>query len=174
MTRVDSSTPKGLPFILIVMGVSGSGKTTIGQWLSAKLDCSFLDADDFHPPGNVRKMAVGDALTDEDRWPWLHILAAEIGAWIEADGSAILGCSALKQSYRDILVGGREDVRIVHLNGQKALIAHRLETRMDHYMPASLLDSQFEALEQPRDALSVDISPPPPVIAAAIREALGL
>ncbi|HIN16519.1 MAG TPA: gluconokinase, partial [Gammaproteobacteria bacterium] len=88
--RIDSSTPKGLPFILIVMGVSGSGKTTIGQWLSAKLGCSFLDADDFHPPGNVRKMAVGDALTDEDRWPWLEILAGKIREHIHNKQSMVM------------------------------------------------------------------------------------
>ena len=171
ITRKDGGFRR---MVIILMGVTGSGKTTVGEELAKGLGWSYYDADDFHPDSNVQKMANGTPLTDEDRWPWLHILAAEIGAWVEADGGAILGCSALKQRYRDILVGGREDVSIVHLHGQKALIAQRLETRVDHYMPASLLDSQFEALEEPRDALSVDISPAPPVIAIAIRKALGL
>ena len=160
--------------VIILMGVTGSGKTTVGEELCKDLGWAYYDADDFHPEANVQKMAQGTPLTDEDRWPWLETLAAEIGGWLAAEGGAILGCSALKQSYRDILVGGRDNVRIVHLNGQKSLIAHRLQSRVGHYMPASLLDSQFETLEEPRDALSVDISPEPPVIAAAIRSALGL
>lgn len=160
--------------VIILMGVTGSGKTTVGEELAKDLGWVYYDADDFHPEANVQKMAQGMPLNDEDRWPWLEILSVEIGKWVTAEGGVILGCSALKQSYRDVLVGGRDGVKIVHLKGAKELIAHRLETRVHQYMPASLLDSQFNTLEEPRDALSVDIAPAPPAIAAAIRAALGL
>ena len=160
--------------VIILMGVTGSGKTTVGEQLAADLGWTYRDADDFHPKANVQKMAQSTPLTDEDRWPWLEILALEIGQWLNADQGAILGCSALKQSYRDVLIGGRNRVQIVHLSGSKELIAQRLETRVHRYMPASLLDSQFETLEEPRDALRVDIAPTPMVIAASIRMALGL
>ena len=103
MTRIEASTSEDLPFILIVMGVSGSGKTTIGEWLSAKLGCAFLDADDFHPPANVRKMAVGEALTDEDRWPWLESLAGKIHEHIQNKQPMVMACSALKKAYRRVL-----------------------------------------------------------------------
>ena len=122
----------------------------------------------------MHKMASGMPLTDEDRWPWLETLSAAIDQWLCAEQGAILGCSALKQSYRDILVGGRPGVQIVHLKGPQALIAQRLRERQHRYMPASLLDSQFATLEEPLDALSVDIGPPPATIAATIRTALKL
>ena len=160
--------------VIVLMGVTGSGKTTVGEQLAHQLGWAYYDADDFHPEANVRKMASGTPLTDEDRWPWLEILSAAIGQWLRAEQGAILGCSALKQSYRDILVSGRPGVQIVHLKGPKALIAQRLETRQHRYMPASLLDSQFATLEEPCDALSVDIGPSPAAIAAAIRTALQL
>ena len=160
--------------VIILMGVTGSGKTTVGEQLADELGWTYYDADDFHPQANTKKMAQGTPLSDEDRWPWLERLAAEIGQWLDVEGGAILGCSALKQSYRDVLVGGREGVRVVHLNGAKELIAQRLEIRVHRYMPASLLDSQFETLEEPRDALSVDISPAPAAIAVSIRSALGI
>ena len=160
--------------VIIIMGVTGSGKSTVGEQLAQDLDWPYYDADDFHPEANVQKMASGTPLTDEDRWPWLEALAVEIGRWLASDKEAILGCSALKQSYRDVLVKGREGVQIVHLRGTKDLIAHRLATRVHRYMPASLLDSQFATLEEPRDALSIDIAPEPPAIAATIRSALGL
>ncbi len=160
--------------VIILMGVTGSGKTTVGEALAKDLGWTYYDADDFHPDRNVQKMAQGTPLDDDDRWPWLDILAAEIGVWGEAEGGVILGCSALKQSYRDVLVGGRTNVHIVHLSGQKDLIARRLETRQGHYMPASLLDSQFETLEEPCDALNIDIAPEPSEIASAIRRGLKL
>ena len=160
--------------VIILMGVTGSGKTTVGEQLAEELGWTYYDADDFHPEANVKKMAHGTPLNDEDRWPWLAGLAAKIGQWLGAEGGAILGCSALKQSYRDVLVGGRVGVRVVHLSGSKELIAQRLEMRVHRYMPASLLDSQFEALEEPRDALSVDIAPAPTDIATSIRAALGI
>lgn len=160
--------------VIVLMGVTGSGKTTVGEQLAQQLGWAYYDADDFHPEANVRKMASGAPLTDEDRWPWLETLSAAIGQWLCAEQGAILGCSALKQSYRDILVRGRSGVQIVHLKGSKTLIAQRLKTRQHRYMPASLLDSQFATLEEPRDALSVDIGPSPAAIAATIRTALQL
>ena len=160
--------------VIILMGVTGSGKSTVGEQLAQDLDWPYYDADDFHPEDNVKKMASGTPLTDEDRWPWLETLAVEIGHWLAADKGVILGCSALKQSYRDVLVKGREGVQIIHLRGTKELIAHRLAKRVHHYMPASLLDSQFATLEEPRDALSIDIASEPPAIAATICSALGL
>ena len=160
--------------VIVLMGVTGSGKTTVGEQLAQQLGWSYYDADDFHPEVNVRKMASGTPLTDKDRWPWLEILSVAIDQWLCAEQGAILGCSALKQSYRDILVRGRPGVQIVHLKGSKALIARRLKERQHRYMPASLLDSQFATLEEPRDALSVDIGPSPAAIAATIRTALQL
>lgn len=160
--------------VIVLMGVTGSGKTTVGKQLAQQLGWAYYDADDFHPQANVRKMARGTPLTDADRGPWLETLSAAIGQWLGDEQGAILGCSALKQCYRDILVGGRPGVQIVHLKGPKALIAQRLETRQHRYMPASLLDSQFATLEEPHDALSVDIGPPPAAIVAAIRRALQI
>jgi gluconokinase len=160
--------------VIILMGVTGSGKTTVGELLAGELGWSYFDADDYHPQANVEKMAKGIPLTDEDRWPWLHRLAEEIGNWLAKGQGAVLGCSALKEAYRQILVAGRPQVRIVHLKGSKELIAARLEKRMHRYMPASLLTSQFEALEEPREALTVEIASPPAQIAAEIRRRLGL
>lgn len=160
--------------VIVLMGVTGSGKTTVGELLAQQLGWAYYDADDFHPAANVRKMASGTPLVDADRWPWLETLATAIDQWLRTEQGAILGCSALKQSYRDLLVGGRPGVQIVHLKGPKALIAQRLKTRQHRYMPAALLDSQFATLEEPSDALSVDIGPPPAAIAATIRTALKL
>jgi len=160
------------PKVIVLMGVTGSGKSTIGGLLSQGLGWKYYDADDFHPPANVRKMADGIPLEDEDRWPWLEGLAVEIGNWLEGGQGAILACSALKESYRRLLIGGREQVRIVHLKGDKDLIANRLAERVDHYMPASLLDSQFQTLEEPQDALVVDIDATPEEIAADIQARL--
>ncbi len=160
--------------VIVLMGVTGSGKTTVGQQLAQQLGWAYHDADDFHPQANVHKMASGTPLTDADRWPWLKTLSKAIDQWLRAERGAILGCSALKQSYRDILVSGRPGVQIIHLKGPKALIAQRLKTRQHRYMPASLLDSQFATLEEPHDALSVDIGPSPTAIAATIRTALQL
>ena len=141
--------PNPLPAVLVVMGVSGSGKTTIAALLAGQLGWEFEDADDFHPPANVAKMHGGTPLTDEDRWPWLHTIAAWIDATRSTGRHGVLACSALKRSYRDILVGDRPDVRLVYLQGSKALIAARQAARLNHYMPASLVDSQFAVLEEP-------------------------
>ena len=155
--------------IVVVMGVSGCGKSTIGEGLAARLDLPFLDADEFHPPANVAKMASGTPLTDEDRRPWLALLNEKLRA--EKKG-AVLACSALKQAYRDALAGGIADCRFVHLRGSKALIAARLAERQHRYMPASLLDSQFATLESPRDAIEVDIAEAPERCLARILESL--
>lgn len=134
---------------LIVMGVSGSGKSTIGKALADRLGWTYKDADDYHPPANVAKMSAGHPLTDEDRRPWLRAIAAEIDRVAAADGHAVIGCSALKRSYRDILVHDRADARVVYLDGSRELIARRLAARRNHFMPSGLLDSQFATLEPP-------------------------
>jgi gluconokinase len=138
------------PCALVVMGVSGSGKSTIAERLAARLGWRFEDADRFHPPANVAKMSAGYPLTDEDRWPWLQAIADEIDRTCKASERAVVACSALKHAYRDILVHGRDDVRIVFLNGTQDLIAGRLAARKGHFMPPGLLASQFKTLEPPQ------------------------
>jgi len=138
------------PCALVVMGVSGSGKSTIAEQLAARLGWRYVDGDLFHPPANVAKMSAGHPLTDEDRWPWLRAIAAEIDRLAAAGERAVVACSALKRAYRDILVHGRNDVRIVFLDGTKDLIAKRLAARKGHFMPPGLLDSQFRTLEPPQ------------------------
>ena len=142
---------------VVVMGVSGSGKTTIGRLLAARLGCAFLDGDDFHPPGNVAKMAAGTPLTDADRLPWLKALNEKL----RQDQNAVLACSALKESYRKTLSTGLDDCRFVHLRGSIELIRSRLGERKHRYMPASLLESQFATLEAPDRAIDVDIAQTP-------------
>ena len=142
--------------IVVVMGVSGAGKTTVGMALAARSGWTFLDADDFHPPGNVAKMAAGTPLVDEDRWPWLDRLNAELREFESRGESAVLACSALKESYRERLRKGVAQARLVLLEGDFELIRARAETRQHRFMPAALLASQFETLEPPADALRVD------------------
>ena len=155
------------------MGVSGSGKTTVGRLLAADLGWDFLDADDFHSPANRDKMCSGLPLTDADRGPWLDTLAEAISERSRAGRGAVLACSALKQSYRDRLMveGG---VRLVYLKGDPRTIERRLESRQGHYFAAGLLASQFEALEEPTDALVVDLTEPPEAIVRRIESAWGL
>lgn len=159
--------------ILVVMGVSGSGKSTVGEALARDLAWPFLDADAFHPPENVAKMAAGTPLTDEDRWPWLDRIAAELRAVLARGGHAVLACSALRAVYRERLARAG-DVRFVHLRGDYDTIAARIAARRHRYMPASLLASQFATLEPPIDALDVDIRASVPAQTAAIRAAFGL
>lgn len=159
------------PVTIVMMGVSGSGKTQIGQQLAAELDWKFFDADDFHSPEHINKMRHGMALTDADRDPWLKTLQALIERLIEQNQSAVLACSALKQSYRDRLCI-HPSVKIVYLKGSYDLIQQRLNRRTDHYMSADLLSSQFEILEEPQDALVVDVSQPPEAIVAIIKRQL--
>ena len=137
------------PFAVIVMGVSGSGKSTIGEALAKRLSWRYEDGDKFHPAGNVAKMAAGQPLTDEDRWPWLRAIADQIDRQRAAGVRSVIACSALRRVYRDILVHGRQDVRLVYLNGSQALIADRLSRRKGHFMPQGLLTSQFTTLEPP-------------------------
>jgi gluconokinase len=137
------------PCALIVMGVSGSGKSTIAAKLAEHLGWRCEDGDQFHPPSNIAKMSAGQPLTDEDRWPWLQAIANEIDRVCKADEHVVIACSALKRAYRDVLVHGRDDVRIIYLAGVQNLIACRLRLRKDHFMPPGLLASQFETLEPP-------------------------
>ena len=138
------------PAVVVVMGVSGCGKSTIAAMLAQRMHWIYEDADWFHPRSNIEKMHGGEPLTDEDRWPWLYAIAAWIDATRRIRNHGVIACSALKRSYRDILVGERRDVRLVFLKGDRDLIARRLAARDGHFMPASLLDSQFKALEEPR------------------------
>ena len=159
--------------VVVLMGVSGAGKTEIGTRLAKALGGTFAEGDDYHPPANVAKMRAGVPLDDADRGPWLEAMSREIGAWLDAGRTVVLACSALKQRYRDILKAGRPGVRFVHLKGDEALIRARLADRRGHYMPASLLESQLAALEEPSDAITVAIDAPPDAIVAEICEALG-
>ena len=145
---MDSETGK-TPCALIVMGVSGSGKSTIADRLAESLGWDFEDGDKFHPASNVAKMSAGHPLTAEDRWPWLQAIADEIDRVCKAGQHAVIACSALKRAYRDILVHGRNDVCIVFLDGSQQLIADRLAARKGHFMPPGLLASQFKTLEPP-------------------------
>jgi len=144
----------------VVMGVSGSGKTSVGKSLASELGWDFYDADDFHPPENVAKMASGIPLNDADRAPWLAALHDLISSSLKADRPGILACSALKQRYRQQLLDGNDGVQIVYLKGSYDLIWSRMAVREDHYMKPHMLQSQFEVLEEPHDALAVDISMP--------------
>jgi gluconokinase len=159
--------------VIVLMGVSGTGKTAVGTRLVQALGAEFAEGDDYHPPANVAKMRSGTPLDDADRQPWLETLSREIGTWLDSGKTVVLACSALKQRYRDILKAGRPGVRFVHLKGPEALIRSRLEDRRGHYMPPSLLASQFAALEQPTDAITVGIEGPPDAIVAEIVAALG-
>ena len=159
--------------IVVLMGVSGVGKTTLGRLLAADLGWSFLDADDFHPAANVEKMARGLPLTDADREPWLESLTAALRQRLARGESAVLACSALKQAYRDRL---RFDpsVRFVHLKADPEVIRGRLEQRRGHFFAPELLASQLEALEEPEGALAVDVTEPPEVVVRRIVHGLGL
>ena len=152
------------PAVLVVMGVSGSGKTTVGTLLARRLGWRFADADEFHNAANVAKMASGVPLDDADRAPWLQAIAARIDLWLREQQRGVITCSALRRRYREVISGGRPQVRLVYLKGDLAIIAGRLAARRGHFMPASLLDSQLEALEEPtpaEQAITVSIDRPP-------------
>ncbi len=134
---------------IVVMGVTATGKTTVGTEVAAELGCEYIEGDELHPSRNIAKMEQGIPLTDEDRWPWLQAIANEIDRICEAGEHAVIACSALKRAYRDILVHGRTDVRMVFLKGTQDLIASRLAQRKGHFMPPGLLASQFNTLEPP-------------------------
>ena len=156
---------------VLLMGVSGSGKSTVGPALAAELNWPFLDADILHPQANVTKMASGIPLTDADRWPWFDRIVAEVRRYAAAGKNVVIACSALKQAYRDRLAGGGS-VRVVYLKGDAETIAPRLAGRRGHFMPPSLLASQFATLEEPDNAIVVDITQPVAAQVAAIRRAL--
>ena len=160
--------------VIVLMGVTGCGKTTVGVLLAEQLGWEFYDADDFHPPENVEKMRIGVPLTDADRTPWLEALKSLIHGAHEKEQNFVLACSALKHQYRKILRHDLQPVRFVYLKGSPELIRERLEARKGHYMNPTLLKSQFSALEEPKDAVYVDIAREPDKIVAAIREQLGL
>ena len=152
------------PCALVVMGVSGSGKSTVAEALAARLGWRFEDGDEYHPPANVAKMSAGQPLTDEDRWPWLQAIADEIDRLSAAGQRAVIACSALKRAYREILVHGRDDIRIVFLSGTQDLIGDRLAARKGHFMPSGLLVSQFRTLQPPQpDERPITVSIDAPV-----------
>jgi gluconokinase len=155
--------------IVLVMGVSGVGKTTIGAALAQALGARFIDADDYHPPENVAKMKAGIPLQDADRMPWLK----KLNALLREERRAVLACSALKDAYRRQLAGGVENFRVVYLHGTAALIRERMNARQHRYMPPALLDSQLATLEPPADAITVDVAAPLEESVAAIVARLG-
>ena len=159
--------------VVVLMGVTGSGKTTIGRLLSQELSWKFYDADDFHSPANVEKMRNGIPLNDEDRKPWLQTLNRLIRNCLERDENALLACSALKESYRKFLLID-ESVRLIYLKGDYETVQKRLSGRHGHYMNPSLLDSQFETLEEPEEGLYVDASLNPDEIVKAIKNYLSI
>ncbi|HEY2619198.1 MAG TPA: gluconokinase [Acetobacteraceae bacterium] len=157
--------------IAVLMGVSGSGKTTVARGVAQREGWRLVEGDTFHPPANVAKMHAGTPLTDDDRWPWLRAIAQEIDAMRERGESAVVACSALKRAYRDILTGARPDVVLVYLQGSQALIAERIAARKHHFMPPALLDSQFATLEEPgpdEHPIVVSIAPSPDAIVDAV------
>ncbi|WP_405029793.1 gluconokinase [Methylobacterium sp. BE186] len=179
LAEISAPAPakRSAPRILVVMGVSGSGKSTVAACLAERLGWACVDGDSFHSPDHVARMRAGHALDDVDRAPWLRAVAAWIGERLAAGQTGIVACSALKRAYRDVLVAGRAEVRIVHLDGSRARVAERIAERRGHFMPAALLDSQFAALEPPgpdEDAIVVGIEDPPDAIAEAIVARLGL
>ena len=163
--------------VLVVMGVSGSGKSTIASMLAHRLGWIYEDGDWLHPKSNIDKMHHGEPLTDADRGPWLHAIAEWIDATRQSGSHGVVACSALKRAYRDVLIDGRRDVRLVFLQGDRDLIAQRIAARADHFMPPRLLDSQFEALEPPQAderPITVSVAPHPRDIVEAIVRKLGL
>ncbi len=156
------------------MGVAGSGKTTIGTRLAAELGWTFADADDFHSARNIAKMSAGIPLTDEDRAPWLDDLQTFVRTCESGGRSLVLACSALKASYRELLCSASSRAAVIYLKADSSLVLQRLSRRQDHYMPARLVDSQFEALEEPGDAMTIPADWPPDRIVAAARAHLSL
>ena len=160
--------------IVLIMGVSGSGKTTVGRLLADTLRWQFVDADSFHSPSNLKKMSAGTPLSEQDRRPWLDALGAAIDRWISEGRNVVLACSALTASARRILISGNPTVKLVYLKGHIGLIQARLARRPHHFMPQELLASQFDTLEEPADALTVDAGWSPDAITAHIITSLGL
>ena len=161
--------------VIVLMGVSGTGKTTVGKLLAEQLGWTFIEADDYHPAANVEKMQGGTPLNDEDRRPWLAALRKRVEAACKSGENAVLACSALKHSYQDYLEGHDPDcVEFVYLYGSEDLIRKRLAARKGHFMNPALLQSQFDTLEPPAKAVRVDVTPPPEVIVTEIRRKFGI
>lgn len=175
--RPGSEWHRETPRVIVLMGVAGCGKSTTGRRLGSLLDWPFRDGDEFHPPENIAKMASGRALDDQDRAPWLAAIARWIDQQRSADGRGIVACSALKRGYRRVLIGTRPDVALVYLKGSYPLIADRLSRRRGHFMPTSLLTSQFAALEEPapeENAVTVSMRQSPKRVVEQIVGAFGL
>lgn len=160
--------------VVLLMGVTGSGKTTVGEKLAAELGWTFSDADDLHPVANKAKMRAGIPLTDDDRWPWLLAVRQVIEQALRDNHGAIVACSALKAAYRDVLAGGLEPIRFVLLDGDPAVLKARLVQRRHEFMNPALLESQIDTLERPPNAIVIDIEPPLDEQVRRIRRALGV
>jgi gluconokinase len=172
---MDAHSPMPKAHVLVVMGVSGSGKSTVGALLAGRLHCDYADADDFHSEANIEKMHNGKPLTDADRAPWLDAIAEQIDEWRARGVQAVVTCSALKRRYRDVIIGERDDVRLVYLKGEKDVIARRLQVRHGHFMQPGLLQSQLDTLEEPtpdEHAITISISKRPPALVDEIVTAL--
>lgn len=162
--------------IIVVMGVCGTGKTTVGKLIAERLGARFEEGDRFHPQANVEKMSRGEALDDDDRRPWLEAIARTIDEWQRAGVDVVLACSALKERYRQVILGGRPDARLVFLFGAQDLIQERMAQRRHHFMPASLLPSQFAALEPPppgEHVIAADVARSPEAIALDVAAWIG-
>ena len=160
--------------VVVLMGVTGAGKTTVGQQLAAALGWTLVEGDAFHPPANIAKMHRGEPLDDADRAPWLRAIRQRIDELVASAQSAVIACSALKRAYREVLARDRPEVTFVYLKASAALIAERLRHRAGHFMPPALLQSQLDTLEEPADGITVDAGPRPTTIVAAIRRRLSL
>ena len=160
--------------VVVLMGVTGAGKTTVGQQLAAALGWTFVEGDALHSPANIAKMHRGEPLDDADRAPWLRAIRQRIDELVASGQSAVIACSALKRAYREVLARDRPEVTFVHLEASASLIAERLRHRTGHFMPPALLESQLETLEEPAGSLAVDAGLPPAAVVAAIRRGLSL
>ena len=160
--------------IIITMGASGSGKTTVGQLLAKLLNWDFSDGDDFHPKANIEKMSHGIPLNDADRYPWLQAMQSAVDQWLQEDKNMVLAASLLKAAYREMVLRDKERMRLVYLKGSFELLQQRLLQRPNHFMKVNMLKSQLDILEEPTNAIQMDDSEPPEVIIQKIRASLGV